>query len=108
MNEYNHYIRTNKAGIVVYGFSDAFENPQDSDILIAIHESRHFHEVVSVRLMNDSGQYLLKWDGKQIVERTAQELDEEWSQRLLEPLTVEQQLQIIQLALDDLILGGDH
>ncbi|WP_212758663.1 hypothetical protein [Paenibacillus sinopodophylli] len=81
MNGYEHYIRTNEAGIIIHGFSSAFEQPLATDHLYAENASRHFHESFSGSLTNERGQYRFMWDGE-IVPRTQQELDAEW---LLQP-----------------------
>jgi len=80
MDGYKHYIRVNDAGTIVHGFSDAFEQPLDDDILVAEEAPRHFHEAFSEPLVNDRGQFGFKWAGE-IVERMQAELDAEWANR---------------------------
>ena len=107
MDGYKLYIRVDAAGTIVHGFSYAFELPQDGDILLTDDGPRHFHLYWPEPLTNERGQYRYKWIDGQRVERTPEELDAEWSQRPPAPKTPEQErLDLIQKALDDLILGG--
>jgi hypothetical protein len=96
---YNHYIRTNEAGIVIHGFSDAFEQPQDGDILVLENGPRHFHEAWPEPLRNERGQYLFRWIDGQCVERSQEELDAEWAQRPPGPPTLQQRLEAAEQAL---------
>ena len=96
---YNHYIRLNEAGEVVHGFSDAFEQPQDGDILVLGNGPRHFHEAWPESLRNERGQYRFRWIDGQRVERSQEELDAEWAQRPPGPPTLEQRLQATEQAL---------
>jgi len=82
---YNHYIRTNEAGEIIHGFSDAFEQPQDGDILVLENGPRHFHEAWPEPLRNERGQYRFRWVNGQRVERSQEELDAEWAARPPEP-----------------------
>jgi hypothetical protein len=91
LDGYKHYIRLNEAGTIVYGFSNAFEQPQDGDILVNVDGPRHFHEAFTDPLTNDRGQYRFKWDGE-VVERTQQELDDEWAGLPPQPPTSEERL----------------
>jgi len=86
MDRYNHYIRVNDSSVVIHGFSDAFEQPQESDILIVEEAPRHFHESFTEPLRNERGQYRFKWRDE-IVERTQPELDDEWNSRQPDPPT---------------------
>jgi len=96
---YNHYIRTNETGEIIHGFSDAFEQPQDGDILVRENGPRHFHEAFPESLRNERGQFRFRWQDGQIVERSQQELDDEWAQRPPEPPTLEERLEASEEAL---------
>ncbi|ANY70405.1 hypothetical protein BBD42_30845 [Paenibacillus sp. BIHB 4019] len=74
MDGYNHYIRINEAGTIVYGFSTAFEHPAGNDILLLEDGPRHFQQAFHEPLINERGQYRFRWGGGEIVERTAEEL----------------------------------
>jgi len=107
MDGYKLYIRVNEAGIIIHGFSSAFEEPQEGDILIMEDGPRHFHLAWTEPLINERGQYRYKWIDGERVERSQEELDAEWAARPPAPKTPEQErLDLIQKALDDLILGG--
>ena len=53
-----HYIRTRKDGAITHGFSDAFEQPESTDILINDKGGRHFRLILSntnnVNSINDT------------------------------------------------------
>ena len=100
---YNHYIRTNESGIVIHGFSDAFEQPQEGDILIFEDGPRHFHLAWPEPLTNERGQYRFRWIDGQRVERSQQELDDEWAQRPPAPPTLEQRLEAAEEAMRTLM-----
>ena len=107
MDGYKLYIRVNEAGIIIHGFSDAFEQSQDGDILVLENGPRHFHLAWPEPLVNERGQYRYKWENGKRVERSQAELDEEFANLPPAPKTPEQErLDLIQKALDDLILGG--
>jgi hypothetical protein len=96
---YNHYIRTNETGEIIHGFSDAFEQPQDGDILILEDGPRHFQEAFPESLRNERGQFRFRWVNGQRVERTQEELDVEWSQRPPAPPTIQQRVEAAEQAL---------
>ena len=66
---YKYYIRTLPTGEIVHSFSDAFEQPQEGDILVAESPERCW----SLIIKDMNGCYNYKWDGNKIVERTIQE-----------------------------------
>lgn len=39
---YKNYVRSDERGCITYGFTEAFEQPQDADILHNEHGARHF------------------------------------------------------------------
>jgi hypothetical protein len=69
---YNHYIRINEASEVIAAYSDAFQTPEPDDILITPEGTgeRHFNLSLQVR-----GVYAYTWDGKELVERTPEDID---------------------------------
>lgn len=103
---YNHYIRVDQAGTIVYGFSSAFEEPLETDILIMEDGPRQFSEVWPEPLTNERGQYRFRWIDGQRVERSAEELDAEWASRPAPPPTLEERMNQITATLGDFILGG--
>lgn len=85
---YKHYIRANEAGIIIHGFSDAFEQPQDGDICINEDAGRHF----TLQLVDYLGFCKYKFVNGQLIEREQSELDAELAARPAPPPTVEQEL----------------
>lgn len=79
MDGYKHYIRVEN-GNVTKGFSDAFEQTLETDILYAEDTGRHFQ----IQMTNERGQYIYKWENE-MVERTQTELDTEWDARPIPP-----------------------
>jgi hypothetical protein len=77
MDGYKHYIRVNEAGIIVHGFSDAFEQAQEDDVVFTEDAGRHFQ----IPLLTDRGQFRYKLFDGQMIERTQDELDAEWAAR---------------------------
>lgn len=83
MDEYKHYIRLNEAGIVVHGFSSAFEEPLEGDIEIPGEHGRHFQ----LQLTDARGQFIYTIVNGAMVARTQAELDVEWNSRPAPPKT---------------------
>ncbi|MBR2132589.1 MAG: hypothetical protein IJ955_08705 [Oscillospiraceae bacterium] len=81
MNFFNrHYITVDEAGRITGGFSDAFRQPSETDICINEQGGYQF------RLFPDGAENpmllerrhripLYRWDGSQVVRRTAEEID---------------------------------
>lgn len=68
---YKHFIRLNDNKEVIKAFSSAFEQPEESDICINEDTmERHFN----LSLLQD-GAYKYKYDGKNLVVRTREEID---------------------------------
>ena len=99
MGEYTHYIRTNEAGVVTYGFSSAFEHPNPTDIVIESDTGRHYNPV----LTNEHGQYLYKVVSGEVVERTQSELDAEWASKPPTPPSIEERTQANEDAINFLL-----
>lgn len=70
MEDYQHYIELNAAGVVTRGFSTAFESAKDGDICVNERGGRHFNP----ELINENGQYVYKYIDGEVVERTSEEL----------------------------------
>ena len=70
-----HYIRLD-GDKIIKGFSTAFEQPQEGDVLIAENAGRHFElgGQINPPLTNDEGIALYKWDGTAVIERTQEEI----------------------------------
>jgi hypothetical protein len=99
MEGYQHYIRTNEAGIIIYGFSSAFEQPLETDYLFAEEAPRHFHESFKEPLTNERGQYRYKLIGSELVVRAQLELDEEYENNKPPIVKTEEQKKIEQIEL---------
>lgn len=106
MGEYQHFIRKNEAMVIIHGFSSAFEQPQTGDYLIGDNDTRHFHEFFPDRLINERGQFTLKWVNDKVTPRTKQELDEEWANRPPSPPSIQEQIDEMKVTLGDFILFG--
>jgi hypothetical protein len=83
MDGYKHYIRTDANGIVVKGFTDGFEQPQQGDLLLSGQDGRHFQ----LQLSNERGQFIYKLVNGSMVSRTQEELELEWNSRPPAPKT---------------------
>ncbi|TFE30845.1 hypothetical protein [Cohnella luojiensis] len=92
MDGYKHYIRINEAGIIVHGFSSAFEEPREGDILVESDAGRHFNFM----LIDGQGNSIYKWDGTQMVERTADEIYplSYWKQKKIGIFTSQRDLEV--------------
>ena len=69
----NHFIRIDERNRIVHGFSDAFEEPGESDVMINGEGGRHFRLILDGELSeenpagmirNEQDVPLLKWDAK--------------------------------------------
>lgn len=70
--KYKHYIRINENNKIIYAFSDAFEQPLETDILIGETEERHCQfQVFSEKYFT---KYKYKYINGQIIEKTEDEL----------------------------------
>lgn len=95
--EYKHYIRV-RNGLVIQGFTTAFEQPQEGDILLTGQDGRHF----SLTLTNDRGQYLYKILQGSMVYRTPSELDAEWNALPPPPKSAEEHMVELEQLVADL------
>lgn len=69
-----HYIRLNN-NVIIKGFSDAFENPQESDICITEIGGRHFElNGTTNPSLYDGLVHLYKYVDGEVIERTEEEL----------------------------------
>ena len=78
-----HCIRVDERNRIVGGFSDAFEEPGETDILINGRGSRHFRLILDGKqshenpwdlMFDENGIPLLMWDGKEIRERAEKDI----------------------------------
>ena len=73
-----HYVRADENGLIVHGFSDAFEEPRPADALLADKGGRQFRlehgGEENPPLFNETGAPLYRWDGKGAVPRTEDEI----------------------------------
>lgn len=99
MDGYKHYIRIDANNIITYGFSNAFESPLEGDIPLQGEQGRHF----TITLRNDRGQFKYKLVSGMFVERSQQELEEEWNARPPQPPTLEEQVQALQAVINSLL-----
>ena len=92
MEFYNkHYIRV-VDGIVTKGFSDAFEEPTDTDICINEKGGRHFEidGEINPPLFNEQMCYLYRYDGE-LRKATDEELKAEFEANYTEPEPTEEE-----------------
>lgn len=70
--KYKHYIRLNSQNEIIHAFSDAFEQPIKTDILLGETEERH----CQLQIMSEKyiGKYKYKFINGEIVEKTEDEL----------------------------------
>lgn len=72
MFNYKHYIRTNGKGEIIAAFSNAFQDPQEGDILVAETSERHFNP----QLYQDGvPRYLWDSKAKEMKERSSTEME---------------------------------
>jgi hypothetical protein len=102
-----HYIQLDAQGNIVYGFSDAFEEPLPTDICINDEGGRHFQLVVNDRY-SDANPELLKSDialykyvNGRIVEKT---VDEKHLEKKDKPvgLSLEERVTLLEQAIAEL------
>lgn len=76
MDYYNkHYIRADNENKILYGFSDAFEQPQEGDICINEQGSYQFRLVPggeeNPQLFDEEGNPLYRWNGEKAIPVTS-------------------------------------
>ena len=99
MEFYNkHYIRV-VDGIVTKGFSDAFEEPTETDICINEKGGRHFEidEVINPQMFDDNFCHLYRYDGA-LRKATEDELKAEREANYVEPEPTEAEITLELLA----------
>jgi len=81
MDGNKHYIRIDLKLNIIYGFSDAFEQPKSTDICINENGERHFelNGVINISLSNSQGIYLFKYINSEIIPKTEDEINHEIS-----------------------------
>ena len=102
MDFYNkHYIRV-EGNLVTKGFSDAFESPLDTDILINEKGGRHFEfdGVINPSLFDDNFCHLYRYENGTIRKATSEELSLEWES--IKPEPVPSEMELVWQAITDL------
>jgi hypothetical protein len=102
MSEYQHYIRKDSNGIVIRGYTSAFEEPQAGDLLLPDQDGRHF----TIQLTTERGQFKYKVVDGVMALRMQQELDAEWNARPAEPPTAEERLRFAEDWILEQMMGG--
>ena len=104
-----HYIMTDETKRVLRGFSDDFEQPDETAICINEDSGRHFelNSVINPPMIDAFGVPLYKFDGEKVIERTQKELDADKpvSVPVLAP-SIEERTSALESALLELVLGG--
>lgn len=69
MNENKHYIRLGSDSYIIHAFSDAFEQPNESDLCIEEHGGRHvvINGVTNPTMFSSNGNPLYRYIGNQII-----------------------------------------
>lgn len=94
--EHKHYYRIDD-GRVILAFSNAFEQPKETDFLVG-QGGRHFNPTI----INERGQFIYKRYGSEIIDRTQEELEEEWAVRPVQKSPEQQRIE--QLEADNVSL----
>lgn len=113
----SHYIRLDAKNRIIAGFSDAFELPQSGDICILDDPQQMQRQFVLANqinppLLDARGYPIYKYDAstKAVTGTTDADLSdliqETAAVQAGAPPTVEERLQLVQSALDSLIMGG--
>ncbi len=70
--KYKHYIRLNSQNEIIHAFSDAFNIPEEADILLEETEERH----CQLQIMSEKyiGKYKYKYIDGKIIEKSEEEL----------------------------------
>ncbi len=70
--KYRHYIRLNSQNEIIHAFSNAFEQPLDTDILFQETEQRH----CQLQIMSEKyiGKYKYKYIDREVIEKSEDEL----------------------------------
>ena len=105
-----HYIRTDDRGVIIHGFSDAFEQPQSTDICINEQGGRQFRldtkGTENPPLRDMQGVALYKWGGEKIIERTEAERQADVVQPTPLQPTPEQRLNDVEEFIANFVYGG--
>ena len=93
---YKHYIRLNTNNEIIHAFSDAFEQPEKTDILLKETKERHCQfQVFSEKYL---GKYKYKYIDGQVVEKSEEELysEEERKTDKIKAIKVEAKRKILE------------
>ena len=102
-----HFIIADEFGRVLRGFSDDFEQPDANAICINEDGGRHFelNGVINPPMTDYNGVPLYKFDDKQMVARTQEEIDADVVQTPAPP-TLEERTAALETALLEIVMGG--
>lgn len=111
MNYYNkHYIRIDGNENITHGFSDAFEQPLDSDICINEQGGYQFRLEANgpenPQLRNEHGVCFYKYLGEQVVAKSSEDIAAETPAPAPAAPTLETRLSAAEDALLALLMGG--
>ena len=97
-----HYIRVNAEGMIIKGFSDAFEQPIEGDILINEKGGRHFeiNGETNPSLFDNNMCHIFRFENNTIRKSTEDELALEWE--MIKPVPVPTEMELIWQAITDL------
>lgn len=101
-----HYIRLDTSGRITRGFSDAFEQPEKTDICINTTGGRHFELLgqVNPAPVDIRGIHLYKYVDSTVQETTAEEQAAELAAMpVVKTETIEDKVNALTLAMADLI-----
>ena len=104
MDGHNHYLRIDSESRVIKGFSDAFEQPEESDILYAEGAGRHFEidGETNPSLITEMQIPKFKWDGESLVPRTHEEIQIDIDNLPKPPISDNQRIQELEDAILEL------
>ena len=102
-----HYIRIDSSSRIIEGFSDAFEQPKPTDILINNQGGRQFELLgqANPSLLNEDGTPQYKWSGTEVQRRTDAEIEAD--RQAIPPAPLDP-VTILQLALAEMVEAGNN
>ena len=86
-----HYISIDSNNRIIKGFSEVFEMPQETDICINENGGRHFEllGIINPPLTNDQGVFIYKYEDKQVLRRTEDEIHQEYTSIAIVPSQID-------------------
>jgi hypothetical protein len=100
-----HYIRVDASNRITSGFSDAFEQPEETDICINQEGGRHFELLGQINppLVDMQGCHLYKYEGGVVQGTTADEKKAELEVLPKQPESLEEKVNNLTIALSNMI-----